>query len=102
MTKLDPSLFDEENPAEYCQGGYHPVHVNEILDNKYKVISKLGYGHYSTVWFCMDTRPNKPHTYVALKIVKSDRNYTAAADTEISHLKNSFLYIYIKNIFILF
>lgn len=29
---------------------YYPVRIGDILNDKYRIISKLGYGAYSTVW----------------------------------------------------
>jgi serine/threonine-protein kinase SRPK3 len=48
------SIAFEEDPERYCPGGYHPVHVGENFNNKYQIISKLGYGVYSTVWLAQD------------------------------------------------
>lgn len=47
--------LSEENLARYCPGGYHPVRIGDRFSNgKYEVISKLGYGLYSTVWLARD------------------------------------------------
>lgn len=44
-------LFSEESISRYCHGGYHPVRIGDVFDNgKYRIVSKLGYGVYSTVW----------------------------------------------------
>lgn len=41
----------EESLARYCPGGYHPVRIGDVFNNgKYTIVSKLGYGAYSTVW----------------------------------------------------
>ena len=37
-------------------GGYHPVEINDVYNGRYKVIRKLGWGHFSTVWLCQDKR----------------------------------------------
>lgn len=43
--------ISEEAIARYRPGGYHPVRIGDIFNNgKYKIVSKLGYGVYSTVW----------------------------------------------------
>lgn len=47
----------EESLARYHPGGYHPVRIGDHLHSgKYEVISKLGYGLYSTVWLARDAR----------------------------------------------
>ena len=36
-------------------GGYHPVKVGEKFNgNRYTVLRKLGWGHFSTVWLVFD------------------------------------------------
>lgn len=37
-------------------GGYHPVRVGDIFNKRYKVLSKLGWGYFATVWLCVDLR----------------------------------------------
>ncbi|GAB1316172.1 hypothetical protein MFIFM68171_06382 [Madurella fahalii] len=55
---------------DYRPGGYHPVHLDDTLNNgQYKVIRKLGDGAYSTVWLARD-QINK--RYIALKILVSE------------------------------
>jgi hypothetical protein len=41
---------DVEDLDDYSVNGYHPAHVGEILDSKYVLLKKLGWGHFSTVW----------------------------------------------------
>lgn len=42
---------------DYHPGGYHPVHLGDIFNaGQYKVIRKLGYGAYSTVWLAHDLK----------------------------------------------
>ena len=51
------------NRLEWCvmvsnsvSGGYHPVQIGNLFNNKYHVVRKLGWGHFSTVWLCWDLR----------------------------------------------
>lgn len=68
-------------------GGYHPVTYGDLYHNeRYKVLKKLGWGHFSTVWFALDTLAS---TFVALKIVKSDKRYMDAAFDEIKLLEQA-------------
>ena len=77
-------IYDDNEPEEdYREGGYHPVEVGDIFEDRYEVLQKVGWGHFSTVWLCSD---HKFDTYVALKIQKSASNYTQAALDEISIL----------------
>uniref|UniRef100_A0AAQ5XEY0 non-specific serine/threonine protein kinase n=1 Tax=Amphiprion ocellaris TaxID=80972 RepID=A0AAQ5XEY0_AMPOC len=78
--------YDEqqENPADYGIGGYYPVEIGEIFVDRYQVVKKLGWGHFSTVWLCWDMV--KRH-FVALKVVKSAETFTETALDEIRLLK---------------
>lgn len=56
-----------EDLSGYCHGGYHPVLIGDQLNGgRYRVVHKLGYGGYSTVWLALDLRANR---YVAVKII---------------------------------
>ncbi|KLO19720.1 kinase-like protein [Schizopora paradoxa] len=76
---------DEEDWEDYVKGGYHPVHIGDkFSDGRYVVVRKLGWGHFSTVWLCHDTKFNR---HVALKVVKSAPRYTETALDEIKLLQ---------------
>ena len=45
---------DVESPHRYRPGGYHPVHLGDVFCERYRVIHKLGFGTYSTVWLARD------------------------------------------------
>ncbi|KAK6457289.1 serine kinase [Scheffersomyces xylosifermentans] len=102
---FDPK--NEENEFEYKVGGYHPVTKGEIYYSKnfpqreYIILRKLGWGHFSTVWLAKSHyNPNLVNIsenstalvdtseyYVAIKFVKSNKNYLEAAEDEIKILK---------------
>ncbi|MEE6502428.1 hypothetical protein FKM82_004517 [Ascaphus truei] len=73
----------DEDPAEYCPGGYHPVKAREMLNRRYQVMHKVGWGYFSTVWLCRDVQKKK---CVAVKISKSGRKFSEAALDEVSLL----------------
>ncbi|KAF7377454.1 hypothetical protein MSAN_00167100 [Mycena sanguinolenta] len=76
---------DEEDWQEYKLGGYHPVSIGDSFsNNRYVVVRKLGWGHFSTVWLARD---EKMQRHVALKIVKSAPRYTETAVDEIKLLQ---------------
>lgn len=76
---------DDEGTEDYRRGGYHAVLIGDTFKSgRYIVQSKLGWGHFSTVWLTWDTQINK---YVALKVQKSAQHYTEAAMDEITILK---------------
>ncbi|XP_065182644.1 SRSF protein kinase 1-like [Sycon ciliatum] len=82
----DYSSSDEsqEDESDYCKGGYHPVQISDMYNERYVVVRKLGWGHFSTVWLAWDVRGK---THVAIKVVKSDERYTEAAADEIQLLE---------------
>lgn len=48
--------FEEERLPFYDADQFYPVRIGEILNSQYKVVGKLGYGAYSTVWLCRDMK----------------------------------------------
>ncbi|KAL6900594.1 kinase-like protein [Trichoderma evansii] len=62
----------EEGRAAYTSGGFHPVYIDDIFNNRFKVLSKIGYGRYSTVWLVRDLQAsNIQHEFRALKILSA-------------------------------
>jgi serine/threonine-protein kinase SRPK3 len=90
-TDDDYTESDDEGADSYKPGGYHPVHVGEVYHERYEVLSKLGWGHFSTVWLCVDLAKSQDgkREYVALKIQKSAQHYTEAAYDEIDLLSKA-------------
>jgi len=80
----EESEEEQEDPSDYCKGGYHVVKIGDLFNNRYHVIRKLGWGHFSTVWLSWDL---KLKNYVALKIVKSASHYTETAVDEMKLLQ---------------
>uniref|UniRef100_A0A8C6WS04 non-specific serine/threonine protein kinase n=1 Tax=Neogobius melanostomus TaxID=47308 RepID=A0A8C6WS04_9GOBI len=76
---------EQEDPNDYCKGGYHHVKVGDLYNGKYHVIRKLGWGHFSTVWLAWDTMVKR---FVAMKVVKSAEQYTETAVDEIKLLRS--------------
>lgn len=51
----DPTVkIEEEHMPAYEKGLFYPVHIGQIFNARYQILSKLGYGANSTVWFCRD------------------------------------------------
>ncbi|XP_066526899.1 SRSF protein kinase 1b isoform X2 [Hoplias malabaricus] len=75
---------EQEDPNDYCKGGYHHVKIGDLFNGRYHVIRKLGWGHFSTVWLAWDV-PGK--RFVAMKVVKSAEHYTETALDEIKLLR---------------
>ncbi|KLJ06353.1 hypothetical protein EMPG_10241 [Blastomyces silverae] len=61
---------DGAEPLEdYVPGGYHPIMIGDILRDRYRIVDKLGFGGYSTVWLARDTHLEH---YVAVKVGIAD------------------------------
>ncbi|KAM8867126.1 SRSF protein kinase 1b [Synchiropus picturatus] len=76
---------EQEDPNDYCRGGYHHVKIGDLFNGRYHVIRKLGWGHFSTVWLAWDIQERR---FVAMKVVKSAEHYTETALDEIKLLKS--------------
>lgn len=78
-----------EELSGYRPGGYHPVHIHDTLDEgRYRIIHKLGYGGFSTVWLCRDTKADGD-IYVAVKILVARESETACPELLANILKGA-------------
>ncbi|OJD22947.1 CMGC/SRPK protein kinase [Blastomyces percursus] len=59
--------FEEERELGFEK--FYPMTLGEVINEKYKVVAKLGFGSASTIWCCRNLATNK---YVALKIYAHD------------------------------
>ncbi len=59
-------------------------YFREIYLNRYEIMQKLGWGHFSTVWLAKDL---KYDTYTAIKVQKSAQHYLEAAYDEVEILQ---------------
>lgn len=79
---------EQENADKYCEGGYHPIRIADVIDDRYHIVRKIGYGHFSTVWLTWDaTSPLHDPEFRALKVSKSDKVFVDATLTEIKILQ---------------
>lgn len=58
-----------EDCESYIPGGFHPIHLGDVLHSRYRIVHKLGYGGFSTVWLARDALLNR---YVSAKILRAD------------------------------
>merc|ERR1719204_554304 len=80
---------DEDSDSKaYGAGGYLRVRIGDKLHNRYVIESKLGWGHFSTVWLATDLMAPSASSrrFVALKIQKSAPHYLDAAKDEVQLL----------------
>ena len=86
---MNEDELDDEGRSGYKPGGYHPVSVGELYNERYTVLSKLGWGHFSTVWMVHDSVESEARGapfFCAMKVQKSAEHYTEAAVDEIKLL----------------
>lgn len=79
-TSPSSSNFEEELPEE-C-----PVSHNDVLRERYQVISRLSSGNFSSVWLCRDVGGDDRDA-VAVKVLKSAAEFQAIARMELRLLK---------------
>lgn len=74
-------LGECEDLENYGPGGFHPVHLSDVYDDQYRVVHKLGFGGFSTVWLARNALTNQ---WVALKIVAARESPTYEARSVIA------------------
>ncbi|KAL8644364.1 MAG: hypothetical protein Q9226_007801 [Calogaya cf. arnoldii] len=86
--KLLPSdqQIEEEAYDNITKSRYYPVRIGHVIQDKYQVLGKLGYGMGSTVWLANELRrwKNRP---VALKVFTNDLQNRGAINIH-NHLEN--------------
>ncbi|KAL5336930.1 kinase-like protein [Aspergillus crustosus] len=66
FTTIDKeTAVEEEELPDYKAGRFYPVHLGQVFENRYQVVTKLGFGSSSTTWLARDLKARK---YVALKV----------------------------------
>jgi len=80
----DSDNSEDEGLSDYKINGYHPVHIGEILLDRYIIMQKLSFGHFSTSWLSLDVKYNN---YVCIKIQKSAQQYIDSAYDEVELLQ---------------
>jgi hypothetical protein len=65
-----PRLENVEDVEKYTPGGFHPVKLGDLFQNKrYRILHKLGFGGFSTVWLARDEHHN---LLVSLKVLTAE------------------------------
>ena len=49
-------LVEEEVHNAISKGRYYPVRIGDVMESKYQIVGKLGYGLGSTVWLAKNLR----------------------------------------------
>lgn len=84
---LSQGVGDTEDVEKYKPGGFHPVHLGDKYDDdRYRIVHKLGYGGFSTVWLARDENEKK---WVALKIVHAKHSVSVGEKCVLSRRATS-------------
>ena len=69
----EPQLFTQypgvESIAYYRKEGFDPIHIDDVLQNRYRIVNKLGYGAYGTIWLVDDLASGR---CAAVKVLAAD------------------------------
>ncbi|KAI3322698.1 kinase-like protein [Xylariaceae sp. AK1471] len=77
-------LTDVEDVQKYRKGGHHPVHLDDVLNDRFEVVHKLGSGGFGLVWLCYDTLESK---WRAVKILTADHSKQEREGNIYNHLR---------------
>ena len=79
-----PHSNNVEDVENYRRGGFHPTHLGDTLKGgRYRVLHKLGYGGFSTVWLARDENQNR---LVSLKVLSAEVSRRTAELNLLRHL----------------
>ncbi|KAF8999188.1 kinase-like domain-containing protein [Cyathus striatus] len=53
----------------YYVGGFHPMNIGDTFNNRYRVVNKLGFGAYSTVWLVEDLIMKR---FASMKVISAN------------------------------
>lgn len=53
LLSSEKKIEEERNP-KYNPEAFYSAKIDEVLDNRYKLVCKLGYGMTATVWLAKD------------------------------------------------
>lgn len=78
---------DIEDLEQYRKGGFYPTYIaDEIQNGRYRIVHKLGFGSFSTVWLAQDQHENR---LVSLKFLRADTARETAESQILLHLRAS-------------
>ncbi|KAF2733229.1 kinase-like protein [Polyplosphaeria fusca] len=76
--------IEEEQLQNWTPSRFFSVTIGMLLNNRYKVIGKLGYGGNSTIWLCKDQRDQ---VYVVVKVGTANSRQGPGERRNYRHLK---------------
>ncbi|KAI2737270.1 hypothetical protein DTO013E5_6610 [Penicillium roqueforti] len=76
--------IEAQSLPRYHEKHYYPVKIGEVFKDQYRVIAKLGYGAYPTVWLAWDQRAEQ---YTSVKVCISQGTDSSPILNEINMLR---------------
>lgn len=67
-------IEDGEPPERYRPGGYHPLSIGDVLHQRYRIVHKLGFGSYSTIWLAKDVQQLDRCVAIKIKTAETDHD----------------------------
>ncbi|KAK9241731.1 kinase-like domain-containing protein [Lipomyces tetrasporus] len=87
MSLIAPRLLVYAFIKNYRSGGFHPVSIGDsFASGRYRILHKLGFGGFSTVWLARDEHS---HRLVSLKIIIAEASKTSNELKILQYLKES-------------
>lgn len=83
---LERAPFGLEEIQDYDEGGHHPVHLGDVISQRYRVIHKLGNGGFANIWLCRDLTESG-FKYNAIKIIMAEYSTTEYGELHLEELK---------------
>ncbi|KAK3293055.1 kinase-like domain-containing protein [Chaetomium fimeti] len=81
---IAPSVkLDEETHSWYSVKNFYPAAIGEVLQSRYQIVAKLGYGAASTTWLCRDLRQDR---HVTVKIYASGERQSGREIAALKHI----------------
>lgn len=69
------AFIEDAEPLErYRAGGYHPLSIGDVLNQRYHIVHKLGFGSYSTTWLAKDIKQLDRYVAIKIKMAESDHD----------------------------
>jgi hypothetical protein len=89
---------EEEKLSDYEAGGYHPVRIGDIYgpNDRYEIVRKLGWGHFSTVWCASPSSPSFLPPFTCL-LPRSPLVRPTCAKLPINRLARDKTYVYFSS-----
>ncbi|KAI0186921.1 kinase-like domain-containing protein [Astrocystis sublimbata] len=72
---IEDVTMEEELVSDYLDERYYPVDLGDVLDDRYQILAKLGYGTGSTIWLCRDLEEG---SLLAMKVGTIDEDLEPA------------------------